>query len=130
MWRGRGEGVKLTSQKKLPSKGPALLGLTNIYHIEIISQRIHICYWLGYKIVFCKNKQKKNSAAQRGTKHDNMTNERRRKPSTGQKKKNTLADSNYFYIEESIMCTNFRARVTSFVCAQFVKALQVEEKNY
>ena len=25
----------------------------------------------------------------------------------GREKKNTLADSNYFYIEESIMCTNF-----------------------
>ena len=27
-----------------------------------------------------------------------------------------LADSNYFYTEESILCTNFRERVTQFAC--------------
>ena len=27
-----------------------------------------------------------------------------------------LADSNYFYTEESILCMNFRVRVTPFAC--------------
>ena len=54
--------------------------------------------------------------SQGGSKCDKMMN-RRRQPNTGQeKKKNTLADSNYFYIEESIACTNFCAPVTLFAC--------------
>ena len=74
-------------------------------------------FWLGYKIVFCKNKQtNKISTAQRGSKHDNMMNERRRQPSTGKKKKSTLADSNHFYIEESVTCTNCCAHVTLCAC--------------
>ena len=38
-------------------------------------------------------------------------------PSTGKKKKtNTLTDSNYFYTEESISCTNFRVLIMPFAC--------------
>ena len=57
--------------------------------------------WLGYKIGFCKNKQtnKKICAVQQGSKHDNMMKITKHR---AEKKKNTLADSNYFYIEESI----------------------------
>ena len=62
---------------------------------------------------------KKLSAAQQGSKHDNTMNERRRQPSPGQKKgtqkkKNPLADSNYFHIEESMPCINFHACVMLF----------------
>ena len=48
-----------------------------------------------------KQTNKKISAAQLGSEHDNMMKERRRQPSTGQKRTqmNTLADSNYFYTE-------------------------------
>ena len=46
------------------------------------------------------------------SKHDNMMNKGRRQPSTGQKKeKNILADSNYFYKEESKQWINFGAHV-------------------
>ena len=48
------------------------------------------------QIAFVKHKQ--NNAAQRGSQHDNTMSKRRRQLSTGQKK-NTLADSNYFYKE-------------------------------
>ena len=34
----------------------------------------------------------------------------------GRKKKNTLADSNYFYIEESITCTNLCVHITPSAC--------------
>ena len=60
---------------------------------------------------------KKIIVAQRGIKHGNMMKERRRQSSAWQKKKkDTLADSNYFYTNESIPCMNFRAHVTPFVC--------------
>ena len=66
---------------------------------------------------------KKISAVQLGSEHDNTMNERRRQPSTGQKRKmNTLADSNYFYIEKSILCRNFRVRVTPFTCTLRVRS--------
>ena len=65
--------------------------------------------WLSYKIGFLKNKQTK--LAELGSEYDNMMNERRRQPSTGQKREmNTLADSNYFYTEKSLPCTNFCGR--------------------
>ena len=41
--------------------------------------------------------KKNNNTVQQNSKHDNTMNERSRQPSTEQKKKNTLADSNYFY---------------------------------
>ena len=50
-----------------------------------------------------KRANKKLSAAQLGSEHDNM-NKKRRPPSTGQKRKmSTLAESNYFYTEKSVM---------------------------
>ena len=52
--------------------------------------------WFKSDSVKTKKQKKTNSAAQQGSKHDNMMNERR-EPSTGQKNRNTLADSNYFY---------------------------------
>ena len=72
---------------------------------------------MGTKLVSVKtNKQTEIICiAQRGSKHNSMMNERRRQPSIGQeKKKNTLADSSYFYIEESILCTNFCALAVQF----------------
>ena len=49
-----------------------------------------IWFWAGYKIVLCKNKQtnKKINTPQQGSKHDIMTDKRKRQPSTGQKKEN------------------------------------------
>ena len=42
--------------------------------------------WLGYKITSVKT-NKNISAAQQGSKHDNIMNERRRQPSSVQKKR-------------------------------------------
>ena len=73
---------------------------------------------------------KKTSATQRGSKHDNTTTRGVGNQAQGRKKR-TLTDSNYFYIEESIPCMKICARVTSFACTlhtrskpymQFVKA--------
>ena len=59
----------------------------------------------------------KISAAQQGSEHDNTMEEKRRQPSTGQKRKmNTLEDSNYFSTDKSIPSTNFRACITPFTC--------------
>ena len=50
-----------------------------------------------------------------GSEHANTMNERRRKPSTGKKRKmNTLTDSNYFYSEKSMLHMNFCACATPF----------------
>ena len=50
-----------------------------------------------------KQTNKKLSASQLGSEHDNM-NKKRRPPGTGQKRKmSTLAESNYFYTEKSVM---------------------------
>ena len=43
---------------------------------------------------------------------------------------NTLTDSNYFYSEKAIFCTNFHASVTPFMCTvvtgtQFEKACSI-----
>ena len=57
--------------------------------------------WLRYKIDFCKNKQG-NQGNQGNQAHG--------------KKREKHSDSNYFYIEESITCMNFRTRVTPFAC--------------
>ena len=57
--------------------------------------------------------KKKISPGQQGSKHDSMMKERRRQPSTGQKrKKNKLADSNYFYTYKSIPYMNFCTCIT------------------
>ena len=61
-------------------------------------------------------KKKKISTVQHGCKHDNMMNKGRRQSSTGQEKKKRFVNSNYFYTEESISCTNFCALVTLFAC--------------
>ena len=64
-----------------------------------------------------KQTNKKISAAQLGSEHDNTMNERRMKPSIEQQRKmNTLVDSNHFYTEKLIPYTNFRARITPFAC--------------
>ena len=73
----------------------------------------------GLQMVFRKTKQiKKIRAAQIGSEHDNTINEKRRRPSKGQKKMNTLADYNYFYTEKLILCMSFRIPVTP--CAFYV----------
>ena len=63
--------------------------------------------WMGYKIGFLRNKHiNKISAAHPRSEHDVTMNEKRRKPSTGQKRKiNTVADSNYSCTEKSTPCT-------------------------
>ena len=89
----------------------------------------YLVYGWATKLVSVKT-NKTICAAHGGSKHENMMNERRRQPSTGQDKKTkqTLADSNYFNIEESILCPNFCAHVTPFSWTlrarlqQFVKA--------
>ena len=55
--------------------------------------------------------KQKISAVELGSEHDNTMSKWRREPSTGQ-----MADSNYFYSEKSILCTNFHAHVTPFTC--------------
>ena len=40
----------------------------------------------------------------------------RREKHRAKKKDNTLTDSNYFYSEKAIFCTNFHAFVTLFMC--------------
>ena len=63
--------------------------------------------WLGYRISFLKNKQKNQHSAA----------ERRRQPSTVEKRKmNTLADSNYFHTKKyrvhEFSCTRNAAYIT------------------
>ena len=59
----------------------------------------------GLQIIFRKTKHKK-------TRVNNTINEKRRRPSKGQKKMNTLADLNYFYTEKLILWMSFRIPVT------------------
>ena len=64
--------------------------------------------WLGYKIGFRKNKQKK-SVQHRGSKHDNTMCKRRRQSSTGEiKKKNEILHSvtpfAYTYASKTMFC--------------------------
>ena len=61
--------------------------------------------WLGYEIGLLKNK--KISASQLWSGHDNTMNKRGGNP---------MADSNYFYTKKSIHCTNILARLTPFTC--------------
>ena len=69
--------------------------------------------WATKSAVSKTNKQKKISPGQQGSKHDSMMKERQRQPSTGQKrKKNKLADSNYFYTDKSILYMNFCTCIT------------------
>ena len=87
--------------------------------------------WLSSKT----NKQK-ISAAQQRSDHENTVKERRKQQNTGQKiKMNTLADSNYFYTDKSILCTNFCACITLFMCMlcallQFAKTCMKLEVAY
>ena len=87
--------------------------------------------WLSSKT----NKQK-ISAAQQQSDHENTVKERRKQQNTGQKiKMNTLADSNYFYTDKSILCTNFCACITLFTCMlcallQFAKTCMKLEVAY
>ena len=87
--------------------------------------------WLSSKT----NKQK-ISAAQQRSDHENTMKERRKQQNTGQKiKMNTLANSNYFYTDKSILCTNFCACITLFTCMlcallQFAKTCMKLEVAY
>ena len=62
--------------------------------------KIYLVYGWATKSASVKTNKQKISAAQQGSKHANMMNGRTRQPSTAEKRKNTLADTNYFYIEE------------------------------
>ena len=67
--------------------------------------------WLQNRFML---KQKNHSAARyQAWQHDEGEEVIKR---MAKKKKDTLADSNYFYTKESIPCTNFRAQMTPFVC--------------
>ena len=76
-----------------------------------------IWFWAGYKIVLCKNKQTKRSTHH--SKVASMTSwwTRGRDNQAQGRRKKTLADSNYFYIAESVMRTNFCACVMPLVYA-------------
>ena len=59
-----------------------------------------------------KQKNKSSTAKEWAWQHD-----KQEERSIGQKRKmNTLTDSNYFYSEKAIFCTNFHASVTPFMC--------------
>ena len=68
-----------------------------------------------------QNQLPQKSTAKLESEHDNVMNERRRQPSNRQKRKmNTLADSDYFYSEKSILCTNYHAHIMLFMCTLHV----------
>ena len=70
-----------------------------------------------------KQTNKKISTAHLESEHDNTVN-KRGQSSTGQKSKmNTLADSNYFYTEKSMLCTNCLTCVTPFTCTLCARSL-------
>ena len=69
--------------------------------------------WLGYKISFCKNKQTKNLAKNSNVASKTTWWTRGGGNQAHSRKKKKLTHSNYFYIEESIPCTNFVIKCTS-----------------
>ena len=86
--------------------------------------------WMGYKISSHKNKQK-NQQCSEGASMTALC--MRGGDKQAQSRKKRLADSNYFYTEESIPCMNFRVcnavcmyvTYTIVTCMQFVKAIDV-----
>ena len=56
--------------------------------------------WLGYKIIFRKNKQKNQRSAAREPAWQHNEWEEEANKHSAEKKSNTLADSTYFYTEE------------------------------
>ena len=68
--------------------------------------------WLQNRFLL-KQKNHRSAARYQAWQHEGEEEAIKR---MAEKKKDTLADSNYFYTKESIPCTNFRAHVTPFVC--------------
>ena len=69
--------------------------------------------WLQNRFLL-KQKNHHSAARYQAWQHDEGEEEAIKR--MAEKKKDTLADSNYFYTKESIPCTNLRAQMTPFVC--------------
>ena len=71
----------------------------------------------GLQISFCKNKQTNKQKNQCSPMRlETWQHDEQEKQATKRRAEKYIGRLKYFYIEESIPCTNFRARITPFVC--------------
>ena len=82
-----------------------------------LTQRCLIYGWATKSAAIEINK--KISAAQLGSKHDNTMNKSRQQSTRQKRKMNTLADANYFYTEKWTMCTHFWVPIPALIQADF-----------